>query len=86
MEAEVPVPHPPSTGWGRAAPSPFLALQHSPFLAWVAEAGVLFITGCPLGTMWSRKASWAQGAQTALKGLHGYGEQSCIVPYPGQSL
>lgn len=29
------------TGCGRAAPSPFLALQHAPFLAWVAEAGLL---------------------------------------------
>lgn len=70
VEAEVPVPHPPSIGWGRVAPSPFLAFQHSPFLTWVAEVGVLFITGCPLGTMWSQKAYWAQGAQIALKGLH----------------
>lgn len=29
------------TGCSRAAPSPFLALQHAPFLAWAAEAGLL---------------------------------------------
>lgn len=50
--AEAPEPSPLSTGWGRVAPSPFQASRHSPFLAWVAEAGVLplTVTGCPLDT------------------------------------
>lgn len=46
------MPYPLSPGRGRGAPSPFQASQYSPFLAWVAEAGVLplTVTGCPLDT------------------------------------
>ena len=57
----------PHTGWGRVASSPFHALQHSPFLAWVSEVGdsLLTVTTCPLGTN-SVIACWAQGAQAAL--------------------
>lgn len=42
----------PHTGSGRVASSPFHALQHSPFLAWVSEVGdsLLTVTTCPLGT------------------------------------